>query len=338
MSRRALASVLAVALVLGVAGCGDDASGPPVGAAPAASDDAPLDAEATALLGQALESMRGRRWEEVAPTLQPLLARPTPPADASWLAGSAAFELGRYSEAVERLDDAVRRKPAFLPNASALGFARRELGDFAGAQATFEQIVAARPTAHKAHYGLGLVALDQGHLPEARRELEAALALAPQYLKAHAALGRLLLEEGRDAEARDELERVVDAWPGNEQALYLLAQAQSALGDQSAADATLARRARVYAIKEQLGALIARRRAGEVGAADYAQEIGLHLEIGETSEAARTFSLGLRAHPGAPELMALVDAGLVSSGAPEAPNAADAADAADDEPPDALQR
>lgn len=325
MSWRTFALVLALA----AAGCGDDAPATPGASAPPA---APLDPEAAALVGQALEAMRGRRWEEVATILQPVLARPSPPPDATWIAGSAAFELGRYPETVELLEDAVRRKPAFLPNAVALGFARRELGDFAGAEATFQEIVAVRPTAHKAHYGLGLVALDQGRLPEARRELEAALALEPRYLKAHAALGRLLLDEGRLEDARDELQRVVEAWPGNEQALYLLAQAQSALGDQPAADATLARRAQVYAIKEQLGGLAARRRSSEPSAADYAQEVRLHLEIGETSEAARTFNLGLRAHPGASELLALLDDGLVS------PGAGDDTAAADDEPPDDLQR
>ena len=326
---RALAVASALAAL--VAGCGDDAPATSGPAQPAPAETA-LDPEAAALLGQALEAMRGRRWEEVGPILQPLLERPSPPPDATWIAGSAAFELGRFTEAVERLDDAVRRKPAFLPNAAALGFARRELGDFAGAEATFQQILAVRPTAYKAHYGLGLVALDQGRLPEARRELVATLELEPHYLKAHAALGRLLFEEGRHEEARAELERVVDSWPGNEQALYLLAQAQSALGDQDAADATLARRAQVYAIKEQLGAFITRRRSGEPTAAEYAQEVYLHLEIGETSEASRTLALGLRAYPDAPELMKLVDRGLAS------PRAIGAADAADAEPDDGLQR
>lgn len=328
-SRAAVSTALALALVTG---CGDDGPATPAGTAPPSSAQVPLDPEAAALVSQALEAMRGRRWEEVGPILQPLLARPSPPPDAAWIAGSAAFELGRFTEAVEQLDDAVRRKPAFLPNASALGFARRELGDFAGAEATFQQILAARPTAHKARYGLGLVALDQGRLPDARRELEAALALDPGYLKAHAALGRLLFEEGRHEEARAELERVVEAWPGNEQALYLLAQAQSALGDPAAAEATLARRARVYAIKEQLGALITRRRAGAPTAAEYAQEVSLHLEIGETSEASRALALGLRAYPDAPALQTLVDHGLVS------PRADDAADAADGEPDDGLRR
>ena len=328
MSRRALAVLLA----LSAAGCGDDPPATPVDSAPTAADPTPLDPQAEALVRQALEAIRARRWEDVATTLQPLLTRASPPPDASWIAGSAAFELGRYPETVELLGDAVRRRPAFLPNAVALGFAQRELGDFAGAEATFQQIVAARPTGHKAHYGLGLVALDQGRLPDARRELEAALALEPGYLKAHAALGRLLLEEGRLEDARDELQRVVEAWPSNEQALYLLAQAQSTLGDQPAADATLARRSQVYATKEQLAALSARRQSAEASAAEYAREVHLLLEIGETGEAARTCSLGLRAHPDAPELMALLEAGLVSPGAP------DAASAADDEPADDLRR
>jgi len=325
MSLRGRAGLVGLC-VLGLAtGCGDHVPAAPVEKASGGAG-APLDAEAAARVGQALEAMRESRWEDVAPLLQPLLTRPAPPPDATWIAGSAAFNLGRYDEAIERLDDAVRRKPEFLPNAAALGFARREVGDFAGAEATFQQILAVRPQAYKAHYGLGLVALDQGRLPEARRELEAALAIEPKYLKAHAALGRLLFEEGRLADARVELEAVADAWPGNEQALYLLAQVQSALGDQPAADATLARRAQVYATKEQLGALAARRRAGATSAAEYAREVSLHLEIGETSEAARTLALGLRAHPGAPELTVLIDSGMLVPGAGDAAGGPDATD------------
>ena len=322
------AGLLALPLALAAAGCGDD---PPAAPASAGSTrpDEPLDAEASARLGQAVEAMRGRRWEEVPPLLQPLLDRPSPPADAAWIAGSACFELGRYPEAIALLDEAVRRKPELLPNASALGFAQREIGDFAGARATFEAIVAARPTAHKAHYGLGLVALDEGRLEDARRELEAALTIDPRYLKAQAALGRLLLDEGRHAEARDQLQRVTERWPGNEQALYLLAQAQSALGDQPAADATLAWRAEVYRIKEQIGGLAVRRRTGSASAADYALEVELQLQLGDKGEAARTLALGLRAHPGAPEL-----AGL----APGKPDSAPDDLEPDEVPPDALQR
>ena len=305
MSRGVRVRWLGVPLLAALAGCGGDS--PPPGL--------PDDAEVAARVNRALESMAERRWEEVGPLLAPLLARSTPPPDATWIAGSAAFELGRYPEAVALLDDAVRRKPEFLPNAAALGFARRETGDFAGAEATFRAIIAARPSAYKAHYGLGLVALDQDRLPEARLAIEAALAIEPGYLKGRAALGRLLFEEGRLAESRAELERLIADWPSNEQALYLLAQVQSALGDQPAADATLARRAAVYRIKEQLGGLAARRRSGAPSAADYALEIGLQLELGEAGEAARTLDLGLRAHPGAPELQALKDAVLVAPGA-----------------------
>jgi len=286
---------------------------PPAEPAP----EPPLDDESATRVRTAVEAMSARRWEDALAVLQPLLAREPVPADVAWIAGSADFELGRYSEAAPRLDDAVKRKPAFLPAASALGFAQRELGDFAAAEATFRAIVAVRPEAHKAHYGLGLVELDQGRLPEARQEIEAALALAPDYRKARAALGRLLFEEGRLDEARAQLQRVVDDWPGNEQALYQLAQVESALGDQQAAEAALERHARVYSAKEQLGALAGRRRTGEETAAEFALEVSLRLEIGEPAEAARTLGVGLRAHPEAPELTSIRLLGAEAPGAAE---------------------
>ncbi|HZL99058.1 MAG TPA: hypothetical protein VFD43_02300, partial [Planctomycetota bacterium] len=91
---------------------------------------------------------------------------------------------------------------------------------------------------------------------------------------------------------------------------YLLAQAQAALGEAAEAEATLERRAQVYRIKEQLAGYAARRRSGQQTAAEYALEIELQLQLGATAEAARTLDLGLRAHPGAPELQALLDSGL----------------------------
>jgi tetratricopeptide (TPR) repeat protein len=287
-------------LVLLAGGCGRT----PARATAAAEQ--PLDEPGRVALAAAVRAQQQGMHEQVGPLLARLLALDPPPADAQFVAGSAAYDLGLYGEAAQRLDDAVRRKPEFLGAATALGFARRRLGDYASAADTFRQVVAERPEAYKAHYGLGLLALDGGRVPEARAHLEHALALRPDYLKARFALARVLIEEQRLDEARQALEALLVQWPSHEQALYHLAQVLSALGQHDAAAAVLARREETYRRGEEVGGLLARRRAGDKDPRLSARLTELYLALGELDDASRELQLGLHAAPQDPELQALV--------------------------------
>jgi tetratricopeptide (TPR) repeat protein len=285
----------AVLLAFGLlAGCGDD---PPV-----AVPDPPLSAPEQAALALAVQAQRDGRPEEVGPLLAGLLARVPPPPDAQYVAGEAAYALRRHVEAVERLTDAVTRKPEFLGSASTLGFAHYQLGQFAEAAATFRQIVAARPTAHKAHYGLGLVALEQGLLEEARSALAEALRQQPGYLKARFAWGRLLQAEGRLDEAAEAFEAVLAGWPSHHEALLRLAQVRAAQGRAAEAEALQERRAQVYAVREELGGLEQLARGGADTPASWARMVQLLGALGEDEDAARALAAGRRRFPAAPEL------------------------------------
>jgi tetratricopeptide (TPR) repeat protein len=300
---RTIALALLAVAGLPAPGCGPDA---PDAAPSARAVTEVLDERDRAALAAAIGAQQQAMPERVGPLLEGLLARDPPPADAQFVAGSAAYDLGRYGEAAERLGDAVRRKPEFLPAASALGFALRRQGDYDAAADVFARIVAARPDAHKAHYGLGLLAVDVGRAGDARRHLEHALAIRPDYLKARFALARVLIEEGRLPEARAALEELLVLWPAHEQALYQLALVLGELGEDAASEAVLARREEVYRLGEEVGGLLARRRSGEDDPRLAARLVELYLALGEPDDARRELQLGLLAAPDDPALRSLL--------------------------------
>lgn len=263
----------------------------------------PADAE---LMGRALAAMHSRNHDKVAQILRPLLGRDPALADALFVAGSAAYELQRYGDAVRLLSAAVLAKPDFLPTSSALAFAHHKLGAFDKARDAFTAIAAVAPKNHKAHYGLGLVALDQGQLDRARTHLERALALKPEYLKARFHLARLLQEEGRLEPARDALAKIVDAWPSHEEALYRYARVLSALGEHASAQRVMDRRSEVYAGKDRMGSLIAQQRAGKDSPALREELVTLWLRLGEWMEAHEACRAAIAAFPDEPSLQELL--------------------------------
>jgi tetratricopeptide (TPR) repeat protein len=261
------------------------------------ADAVPLSAQDLDLMDNALSAMQARDYDKVRTTLQPLLSRNPAHADALFVAGSAAYELQMYGDTVRMLSDAIRAKPVFVKNSSALGFAHHKLGAFDEAHDAFAAIVAEVPGAYKAHYGLGLVALDQGRLVPARGHLERALALQPAYLKARFHTARLLHEEGRLEQARDALAAVVDEWPSHEEALYRYARVLAELGQEADAERVMARHAEVYAAKGRIGALIASQRAGQDSAELRQRIVALWLQLGELSEAHDACSAAAHAFP-----------------------------------------
>lgn len=270
--------------------------------------ETPLSAADQTALALAVRAQQEGRSHDVGPLLAELLARVPPPVDAQYVAGEAAYTLGRHAEAAERLADAVARKPEFVGSATTLGFAHFKLGRFEDAASAFRQVLAARPEAYKAHYGLGLVALTEGRLDAARPALVRALELRPDYLKARFAWGRLLQEEGRLDEAARELEAVLDAWPAHDEALYRLAQVRLAQGHAEEAEGLERRRREVYALREELAALESSVRGGLDTPATWERLVLLQEALGEEEGAARALQDGLRRFAGDPRLRVLLEA------------------------------
>jgi len=259
-------------------------------------------------LRAALGAMQAGLPEQVHQLLGGLLQRQPVPAEVQFVAGSAAYELQHYGEAVERLTAAVNAAPErFLAHSSALGFAHHKLGEFAQASECFERIVAVAPEAYKAHYGLALVALADGRLGEARTALERCLALQPDYEKARFAEARLLEAEGRDAAALAAVEQVVLAWPSHDEALYLMARLLARAGRQAESEAVLERRNKVYALRESLAALAARLGTPDDGPGVRLALAEMHLRLEERAEARKVLEGALRLYPGQPQLVAALE-------------------------------
>lgn len=305
---RILLSLTPCAMLIAVAsGCGDQPSngGPAstqseprastVASPPAAP--APLTDADKMRIGRAQQALLAGLPEQVHGLLGDLLDRKPVAADAQFVAGSAAYDMHQYGEAVSRLSDAVRQQPSYLPNSSALGFAHLKLGDFDAARNAFTRIVETAPGKHKAHYGLGLVALSLGDLEGARSSLTEALHLSPDYLKAQFALARLLDEEGRTEEALAAVTVVTQRWPSHDEALYLMGRLLASLGREQEAEEVFARHDAVYAIKESLGGLGAQLGTATDGPALRLQMAELHARMGDIPEAGRTLSAALRLYP-----------------------------------------
>jgi tetratricopeptide (TPR) repeat protein len=294
MSLRSARAILAALLFLACA-CSDSGKPEPPVALPLSEAD-------VARLARANQAMLAGLPERVHGVLGDLLTLdPTPPG-VQFVAGSAAYELHQYGEAITRISDAVRVNAAYLPNSSALGFAYLKLGDFDAARAAFENIVEVAPHKHKAHYGLGLAALSVDDLEDARPSLIEALRLAPDYLKARFALARLLSAEGQHGEALNEVTVVVDRWPSHDEALYLRGRLLTALGRGQEAEKAFARHKFVYATKESLGGLAGRLGTSQDSPALRLQMVELHLGLGDVREARRALSAARSLYPGHPLL------------------------------------
>ena len=265
-------------------------------------DALPLSERELAQLNQANQAMLAGLPEQVHRVLGELLTRDPIPPEVQFVAGSAAYELHQYGEAIDRIGDAVRSEAVYLSNSSALGFAHLKLGDFDAARTAFGRIVEVAPQKHKAHYGLGLAALSVDELEDARRSLLEALRLAPDYLKARFALARLLNAEGRPEEALDEVTFVVDRWPSHDEALYLRGRLLMTLGREEEAERMFARHELVYAANESLGGI-----AGRLGTSLDSPElrlqmVELYLSLEDVHEARRALSAALSLYPGHPLL------------------------------------
>ncbi len=241
--------------------------------------------------------------EHVHEALGPLLDADPVAADVQFVAGSAAYELHDYGEAVTRLTAAIALDRRLLPNSSALGFAHIKRGDFEAARAAFQAIVTAEPTKHKAHYGLGFVALALGELEPARNSLAEALRLSPDYLKAHFAQARLLHQEGRNEEALEALQPVLERWPSHEEAIYLQGRVLGELGRHEEAEVALERHRLVYSVKESLAGLASSLGTERDSPLLRARMAELHLSIGDGGEARRALAAGLALFPSDPTLL-----------------------------------
>lgn len=146
----------------------------------------------------------------------------------------AHFRLGRFYEAANRTEDAVREYEAAIgigvftgeaPLLLDVGALRRREFDARRAEAAFATAVALRPNDAVAHRERGRALLQLEHPEAAFVELAAALLVDPRDYESYVTLGQIHLDAGRYPQAIRLLTRATAIQPDEPEAYYALATA-----------------------------------------------------------------------------------------------------------------
>ena len=172
--------------------------------------------------------------------LRSAAALPGAPASVWMRLGYALIQLARPAEGVDVLREALVRDPGNADIHMNLGQGLAQIGDTAGARERFESALGVAPDHADSLFNLGALSMRESRYEEARRwfgRLLTVLAPGPAFSEAREALASADFALGRYREAADQLRAILDATPGQPNALIGLAEAQFQLGELDAATA-----------------------------------------------------------------------------------------------------
>lgn len=227
--------------------------------------------DAINVLETALDYQRQGEHEKARALFRAVLDENPTQADALHLDGLSLHAMGRHSEALRRIDDAIAVKPlepAFRVSAGAvavaggdamaalghykcaleldpenadacnnLGVALRTLGRFTEAEVVLRQALRLRPDSAGAHINLGVVLRSLGRAEEAIAAFRKSVEIDPTLAAAHNNLGNVLKSQRRYDEALASLDQAVDLEPAYADAHFNRALVLAARGDPEAAEA-----------------------------------------------------------------------------------------------------
>jgi tetratricopeptide (TPR) repeat protein len=138
--------------------------------------------------------------------------------DARWpyFLGRTQSNLARHDRAVASLQEALRRRPGYVPTRLLLAKSLLDAGRADESRALYEALVAEHPEAAEAHYGLGRIEASRGEHASAAAHLLKACELFPGFGAAHFALARAYRDLGEPEKAQDELalyQKDKEGWP-----------------------------------------------------------------------------------------------------------------------------
>lgn len=139
------------------------------------------------------------------------------------IAGTQAFQAGRFAAAVEEYRQALAADPADADVWASLGAALQKTGDAAGAEESFRKALAADPNHARAHYNLGSLLAARGEragLKEGIEHLETAVRLDPEAKGARYNLATALLAAGEPARALAQYDEIIKRTPADAMAHY----------------------------------------------------------------------------------------------------------------------
>ncbi len=174
-----------------------------------------------------LEAEANGAWDAAAAEFRRAIALDPPEPKGSTARYDLALALahtGQRGEAMEQLDEALRRDPGFAAAAANLTSLALEAGDVPRARAAADRFARIAPDAARARYARGLAALRGNDLGTARGEFGALLGSDPSYAVAHYDLGLVELRGGNLEAATAEFRRAVALAPGYARARFALAE------------------------------------------------------------------------------------------------------------------
>jgi len=156
-------------------------------------------------------------------------------ADALHMLGMVTSQLGRPSEAVALMEQALALRPEVPYFHTNLGLVYQGVGNFAGAVAQHDEAIRLDPRFAGAHYNRGTILREQGKLDEALASYEEALRLQPGWPQPLNNLAAVLMDMGLFDEALAAFRRAVELQPASAYAHSNLYYAlHFALGDDRA--------------------------------------------------------------------------------------------------------
>jgi len=145
--------------------------------------------------------------------------------------GSAFLDQGRYQEAANQFNEALRINPNYTEAHYNLGSAFLDQGRYQEATNQFNEALRINPNFAEAHNNLGNVFLNQGKYQGATNQYSEALRINPNYPEAHNNLGNVLLDQGRYQEATNQYNEALRINPKFVEAHYNLGKAYLMIGD-----------------------------------------------------------------------------------------------------------
>ncbi len=144
-----------------------------------------------------------------------ILERDPGQADAWFLLGMIAHDLGQYQNAIALIECAIERKPDVAVYRNALGDAFTAMGEHDRAIRAYEQACSRDPQYAEAHNGRGVTLHALGRLDEAIDAFRAAAASQAGFVAGHFNLGNALHEAGRVEEAVGAYSKAVELAPND---------------------------------------------------------------------------------------------------------------------------
>jgi eukaryotic-like serine/threonine-protein kinase len=161
--------------------------------------------------------------------------------DAYWQKYQAGKEASWVDASRKACDRAVAIDANLAPAHVCLGTLHNGTGKYADAVEDFQRAVKSEPTSDAAYRGLGFGYEHLGKLQEAERTYKEAISLRPNYWASYSWLGAFYYRQARYAEAAEMFSQVVALAPDSFRGLNNLAAMEVVLGRYDAAIATLQR-------------------------------------------------------------------------------------------------